>query len=154
METKKTLGIDDILFNEYWPSPQPQWDAIGISKDGTIILVEAKAHPDEIDENGRNSTGDSGKSLKLIKKRIKETFGIDDSILYKKYYQLTNRYCFLNKLLAESKKVELIYLYFINDVSYKPSSKAQYESYLDRGFRKDVIVPKHLLKHTHNGILY
>lgn len=74
---------------------------------------------------------------------------MDDSVLYKKYYQLANRYCFLNKLLNESKKVELIYLYFTNDVSYKPSSKAQYESYLDKGFRKEVVVPEHLLKHTH-----
>jgi hypothetical protein len=33
---------------EYWPRRGPQWDALGVSDQGDILLVEAKAHLEEM----------------------------------------------------------------------------------------------------------
>ena len=133
-----------INWNEFWPSRQSQWDGIGIAPDGTIILVEAKAHSDEIDHNGTDKTGATGRSLELIKSRIYEAFDSENEKLINNYYQLANRFTFLNKLLDEGEKVLLVFLYFINDVTHICSTKDEYEKYLNNGFRKDVKIPTKL----------
>ncbi len=34
--------------SDFWPSQGPQWDALGCGENGTVVLVEAKAHVAEI----------------------------------------------------------------------------------------------------------
>ena len=139
-----SLFRGDINWEDFWPSRQSQWDGIGIAPDGTILLVEAKAHCDEIDHFGKDKTKASGKSLELIKTRIFEAFKCENEKLINNYYQLANRFTFLNKLIDEGEKVLLVFLYFVNDVSYIKSSKEDYEEYLNNGFRKDINIPAKL----------
>lgn len=39
---------DRIRLNEFWPNGGPHWDALGKGNDGSIFLVEAKAHISEM----------------------------------------------------------------------------------------------------------
>ena len=43
----RCLGVDRLpncSLAEFWPSRGPVWDALGVSQEGRLILVEAKAH--------------------------------------------------------------------------------------------------------------
>lgn len=65
------LGLNDMLWY-YWPSRQPQWDAIGIAPDSPLILVEAKAHKKEVESSIKAT---SNKSIELITQSINELLG-------------------------------------------------------------------------------
>jgi len=43
------LGIDlpKCKLSEFWPRGGPQWDGLGRADDGTVFLIEAKAHISE-----------------------------------------------------------------------------------------------------------
>src|SRR5690349_3357421 len=43
----RCLGIDSLPHRQladFWPNGGPVWDALGVSTEGTRVLVEAKAH--------------------------------------------------------------------------------------------------------------
>src|SRR5436309_12467022 len=44
------VGVGDLSerLSEYWPQRGPQWDALGRTSAGDILLVEAKAHIAEL----------------------------------------------------------------------------------------------------------
>jgi hypothetical protein len=44
------LGIDEPArpLREFWPARGPQWDALGKTSEGAVVLVEAKAHIAEL----------------------------------------------------------------------------------------------------------
>lgn len=126
----------------FWPSRQPQWDAIGIAPDSTLILVEAKAHTSEIEGKG---TGAKGESLLQIQKEIESVMG-NDPIWMKDYYQTANRILFLSKVkkhYGEKRKVLLVFLNFINDVTLTPESIDTWEDYIDK-MKSDHNLPKEL----------
>ncbi len=54
----------------------------------------------------------------------------NNSIWLKKYYQTANRYVFLDKMLKAGKKTCLVFLNFINDVSYKTEPQNVWDEYL------------------------
>ena len=61
------VNLDCVPLNKFWPRRGPQWDALGKTDDGQIILLEAKAH---IEEMVGTPTGASPQSLKLIRESL------------------------------------------------------------------------------------
>jgi hypothetical protein len=83
----------------------PQWDAIGIAEDSTLILVEAKAHTSEFKGSGCQAKAD-GPNRSKIKKTITQFLG-NDKVWMGKYYQTANRIVILKKLLEAGVKVSI-----------------------------------------------
>ena len=77
--------------HNFWPARGPQWDALGKTDNG-IILIEAKAN---IPEFISPACGASANSLERIRSSLKETqqyMGINPEYDWtNKYYQYTNR---------------------------------------------------------------
>lgn len=119
-------------FYDFWPSNQPQWDAIGITED-VIVLVEAKAHLQELNSN---LSAKSEKSKILINESMRRIYGKYYSNgnfgkWIRGYYQLGNRLTFLrnmNDLVeVEGRKVKLIFLNIINDPTHIPTSEVEWD---------------------------
>jgi hypothetical protein len=104
----------------FWPKNQPKWDAIGISPDDTLIMVEAKAHVNEFVSDKCRAT--KPHSRDIIEENIKDILG-HNPVWMNKYYQTANRMVFVNKLHNLGIKVLLVYLCFVNDVSHIPEDK-------------------------------
>ena len=130
------IGIPKSFY-DFWPSNQPQWDAIGMTKD-EIVLVEAKAHLQELNSN---LSAKSEESKMLINESMKKVFnkyfsnGNFDKWT-RGYYQLGNRLTFLkmmNDLLeADGRKVKLVLLNVVGDHTYRPTSETEWKkSYRD-----------------------
>lgn len=106
-------------FDEFWPSTgTPQnWDAVGkTSLSNTILLVEAKAHLDELD----SASGAGEPSLTQIRKTfemVRADLGISaPGDWTRRYYQLANRLFllwFLNRKLGL--RAKLVNVYFVGD---------------------------------------
>ena len=117
------LGIDlpSKRLREFWPNLGPQWDALAKTRNGRIILLEAKAN---IPEAVSPATGASPASRKLIEKSLSETkafLGVDQNIPWTgRLYQFTNRLAHLY-LLRELNGIDahLVFTYFVGDDDVK-----------------------------------
>lgn len=103
----------------FWPSRGPQWDALGRGPSGELVLVEAKAHVEELLSPGARAA--SADSLRLIKASLLETangFGAASGAVdwSQRFYQYTNRLAHAY-LLHELNGIAtlLVFLYFIGD---------------------------------------
>lgn len=111
------IHLPKTSLKEFWPNLGPQWDALGKTRNGRIILLEAKANIPEVISP---ATGAGSKSRILIEKSISETqafLGIDQDIPWtEKLYQYTNRLAHLY-LLRELNGIDahLVFAYFIGD---------------------------------------
>ena len=109
------LSVDGLVMplNEFWPKSGPRWDGLARTKDGKLILVEAKAHIDEaVDFRSKASTI----SLSRIEKRLDEAKAAfnasKDACWHMPFYQMANRLAHLYYLAEINKKDA--YLVFIN----------------------------------------
>jgi hypothetical protein len=113
----------------YWPSGGPQWDALGVTSGGTVLLVEAKAH---IAEMCSPSSSASETSLSLIKLRLDETAEAlraqsKRADWHVVFYQLANRLAHLHWLRTQSVDARLVLVNFLNDEEMAgPSSAAEW----------------------------
>jgi len=151
----KDLGFEKRLIKNWWPSgsPQPQWDAIGKTENGTIILVEAKAHIGETRTSCRASDKSKMKildSFKLLHKELEAKTDFDEvkDIWLNEYYQTANRLLFLqnlNKYLdsdyvnnyfnpLKKSKVLLVFLNFVG-TEYKKTSEKEWNEHTDEMIR-------------------
>ncbi len=130
----KKIGLkaDMIDLYSFWPGRGPQWDALAVTDDGKIILVEAKANIKEIFTSIRAQ----GKSLCLIKdsfQRVQNDLKIQGNDCWAdKFYQYANRLAHLWFLRVKHKKsVFLLFVYFIGDQSVDgPQTKEEWEAAL------------------------
>lgn len=127
------LQLTQRPLNTFWPARGPQWDALGLGRDGRVILIEAKAHLAEIDSP---PTQASGRSLTLIKRSLKETAdGLGASPREdwtEKYYQYANRlaHAYLLQNL-NGIPVTLAFVNFVGDASVSgPNSRSEWEDTL------------------------
>lgn len=117
--------------SSFWPRRGPQWDGLGKTKNGSVLLVEAKAHLSEI-KSPASQAGDM--SRKLIEKSFKEVksfLGVElDADWSGLYYQYANRIAHLY-FLHELNKIPayLIFLCFINDKEMNgPASESEWNT--------------------------
>lgn len=109
------ISLQHRALRTFWPSSGPQWDALGKTNRGDILLVEAKAHIGELKSDCVAGTS----SLTLIQRSLAEAGRYFESTTTtewsKTYYQYANRLAHLY-LLRELNRLPawLIFLYFIN----------------------------------------
>lgn len=116
--------------DSFWPRGGPQWDALGRTRDGAVVLVEGKAHLNELYSP---ATMASESSLPLIRASLAEAAaalrvapGYDWS---KQFYQYANRLAhawWLDQLNAIPTK--MVFVYFIGDGDVNgPGTRAQWD---------------------------
>lgn len=133
---------------EFWPDRGPQWDALGISSNDTVYLVEAKAHLKELSST---CGAKSGRSLDFIHRALdgtKRAVDVDISTDWLTgFYQYANRLAHLKFLQGHGVKAYLVFVYFLNDDDmHGPSSKEQWqrelaEVYRHLGLSPDLVIP-------------
>jgi SpoVK/Ycf46/Vps4 family AAA+-type ATPase len=123
------FNFDKNTFSSWWSfSRQPQWDAIGKTENGAIILVEAKAHLRETESKCKASAQSYEKiqeALKITHNKFSARTPFDEEIWMNKYYQTANRLLFWNSLNPTHKAI-LVFLNFVN-VPRSPTSKNEWD---------------------------
>ncbi|MER8802072.1 hypothetical protein [Mesorhizobium sp. M0998] len=115
---------------EFWPRRGPQWDALGKTSSGSILLVEAKAHIGEICSPGSSA---SALTRLIIERSLEATadgMGAKPKAPWIEiFYQLANRYAHLNFLRTNGVNAWLILVNFIDDTEMNgPSSAAEWRA--------------------------
>ncbi|MDB5507113.1 MAG: hypothetical protein JWR75_1751 [Devosia sp.] len=113
---------------EFWPSLGPQWDALGRNAGGQVLLVEAKAHIEEICSPG---TMASAPSAILIEQALAATISAVRATPRapwgRTFYQLANRLAHLHFLRQHDVDAHLILLNFTGDAEMGgPTTKAEW----------------------------
>lgn len=141
------LGVMNRIkcpLREFWPRGGPQWDALGIAKNGEVLLVEAKAN---IPELGSHMKARAASSIAKIERSLNEVrtwLKCEPRIDWKYgYYQYVNRIAHLYYLMVKNEiNAWLINIYFIGDRSVDgPRTK---DEWLDaiRGMKADLGLDK------------
>lgn len=112
------LGVRErCALETFWPRGGPQWDALGIAATGDLVLVEAKAHVNEL-YSPASGAGDG--SLLVIQTALTNAasaLGVPPGHDWsKQFYQYANRLAhghFLNSISRVNAK--LVFVYFVGD---------------------------------------
>ncbi len=142
------LELRSCPLARFWPTRGgPNWDGLAKTDLSQVLLVEAKAHVEEIKEKGSGAS--SQKSIDKINCSLKETqkfLGADLLADWSKYphYQYANRLAHLY-FLSEKNCIDayLLMIYFLNDEDMGgPDSIGQWEAAIrthheGMGLRKD-----------------
>lgn len=111
------LDLPELVpaLKSFWPPGGPQWDALGKGRGGTVILVEAKAHFDEL----TSDCGAGERSRALIEAsltRTKQSLGAPTTADWTRhYYQYANRLAHLAFLRKQGVNTLLVFVYFYGD---------------------------------------
>lgn len=111
------LNPKEIQLDKFWPKQGPQWDALGKTKSGKVLLVEAKANIPEIVSDRTKAKNRSKCLIDYSLNETKQFLNINNEADWSgKFYQYTNRIAHLYFLREKSKKpTYLINIYFIGD---------------------------------------
>ncbi len=115
----KQVGVEPSLksLSDFWPKRGPQWDALSTFGERGVILVEAKAHVDEMLSPPSQASPDSLNKIKKALNKTKRFYqarpGCDWT---KRFYQYVNRLAHLY-FLRELNGIDayLVFVYFLND---------------------------------------
>ena len=151
----KKLGVrlDCVPLNRFWPRSGPRWDALGKTDSGQVILLEAKAH---VEEMNSDCQAKSAKSLALIRESlesVKSHVGArSDADWMTSFYQHANRLAHLYLLRTlNGIPAFLVDLHFLNaddmdcDGRSVPKTVAEWEDAINCQERDLGIRPKHAL---------
>lgn len=136
------LNYENVL--KIWKKEWPQrgtvmnWDLVGYTIQNNIktwILVEAKAHLDELENYCKATSSISIEKIKTALSNAAKNNGIvisDEKPWTKRFYQFANRIYVLDLLKRNGVNAKLINLYFIGDMISKnrksPKSKNEWQS--------------------------
>ena len=123
-EWKKEKGV----LGGFWPRQGPKWDALAVvqGKNGHkgLLLVEAKAHVNEMRSKIKAVDDKSKKLIESTLEEAKQKFGSEASldIWLNHYYQLANRLAYLY-ILNEKIGIPtwLVFCNFVDDGTHKPT---------------------------------
>ena len=101
----------------FWPERGPQWDALGVDTSGTAILVEAKAHLDEIFSTPTQAGEASKQKIQLALKETENYLGVKSTCDWSgRFYQYANRLAHLYLLHAVNHvDAYMVFVYFVGD---------------------------------------
>ena len=116
---------------DFWPAMGPQWDALGLSDKGDVLLVEAKAHVEEMCTNPCGAEADT--SLHKIEHALAVTqracHAAPRASWTQLFYQLGNRLAHLYFLRNEGVDAWLVLVDFIGDVEMNgPMAPAEWDA--------------------------
>jgi hypothetical protein len=112
------VGASDLKqeLSRFWPAKGPQWDALGISQKGDIVLVEAKAHVGEICSPPCNASPQSFRKIAAaLKETAQEIGAVPRAPWDSAFYQYANRLAHLHFLRKHGKPAWLVLIYFVGD---------------------------------------
>jgi hypothetical protein len=103
----------------FWPARGPQWDALGRTSSGKLLLVEAKAHIGELLSTPCQAAGTSLKAIRASIDRVKRALAPRSQTDWcAVYYQYTNRLAHLYFLRTMNDlPAYLVFLYLTGDTS-------------------------------------
>ena len=124
------LGELSDALAQYWPQRGPQWDALGVSNRGDVLLVEAKAHVAEM-------CSPATQASRTSRVKIEAALATTAQALHAKpraawtdvFYQLANRLAHLKFLRNSEVPAWLILVNFIGDADMKgPRTAAEWDA--------------------------
>lgn len=126
---KLEIRLEKNSLDEFWPARGPQWDALGKTSLGKVLLVEAKSHiPELISSLQAERTESKAKiqrSLEATKLAFSSHADVDWS---KRFYQYTNRLAHLRLLRMNDVPAYLVFVYFVNDAEMRgPSTASEWQ---------------------------
>jgi len=127
------VKLEKMPLAQFWPERGPQWDALGKSSGGKLLLVEAKSH---ISELISKSKAQDEASMKKIQESLEETGRYLNSRVNaawsESFYQYTNRLAHLYLLRKNELPAYLVYVYFLNDVEMEgPATFYEWEGAIE-----------------------
>lgn len=149
----EVLGLDRLKddLRKFWPSRGPQWDALGVTSDGKVILVEAKAHLSEM----LSSCAAGPRSREIIDRALRSTKAFyraeSSSDWTKGYYQYANRMAHLNFMRQHHVDAHLVFIYFLNVEDVRgPNSATEWDEALDDCYSKLGLAKKRSIDCVHS----
>jgi len=108
---------------DFWPKRGPQWDALGKSSSGKLLLVEAKSHIRELISTMQAKDHDSARKIRKSLQETKRFLGSKAEFDWScGFYQYVNRLAHLYLLRENRLQAHLLFVYFINDLEMKGST--------------------------------
>ena len=114
---------------DFWPARGPRWDALGRTKSGHLILVEAKAHESEVASDCAATGAMAQARITKSLREVREHYGAEPGCDWMRgYYQYANRLAHLY-LLREVNGIPatLVFLYLCGDSKNGVASRASWD---------------------------
>jgi hypothetical protein len=144
----RLVGLERLAeeLRRFWPERGPQWDALAVSSDGRVLLIEAKAHVAEMVSScgaGAVSRERIEQTLNECKRRVGARAESDWGV---SYYQYANRLAHLQFLRDQGIRAELVFVYFVGDPDMGSTTLAEWAAGIDAcydhlGFDADSAIP-------------
>lgn len=108
---------ENIRITDFWPKGGPHWDALGKASDGSVFLIEAKAHISEMVSTPSQAGEDPLKIIRFKLERTKQFIHARADVDWTlHFFQYANRLAHLHFLRFDKKlPVFLVFIYFIGD---------------------------------------
>ena len=148
------LGLPRLesALRDFWPQRGPQWDALALSDNGDVLLIEAKAHIDELCSPGTAASEESRARIEAALDRAISACGAKPKVKWTEaFYQLANRLAHLHFLRANGVPAWLVLVNFVRDSEMKgPNAQAEWEAayrvvHHVMGLRADHPLSRHVL---------
>lgn len=111
---------------EFWPPRGPQWDALGRSRSGAVILVEAKSHIAEFCTPGTSAGVASRTRIADRLGEVAMALGSRDGARWcDRFYQYANRIAHLHFLRAAGVDARLLLVGFLDDIGMDGPTSAE-----------------------------
>lgn len=150
--------LEDALA-AYWPARGPQWDALGVTSSGGVLLVEAKAHIAEMCSPGTAAAGESRKRIKRVLDAEAVELGADPKRAdwAEHFYQLANRLAHLHFLRKQGVEAWLVLVGFLGDREMRgPTNREAWEAAYEVAFHVMGLHRRHALAphvvHVHPSV--
>jgi hypothetical protein len=126
------VGLSHLLpqLKAFWPRKGPQWDALGLSASGDVLLVEAKAHLREFCSEGTGASAASRAKIETALNATARALGAKPRGAWTTtFYQLANRLAHLWFLREHGVKAWLVLMNFVGDADVGgPESAAEWDA--------------------------
>jgi len=115
---------------DFWPERGPQWDALGLSDKGDVLLIEAKAHIDELCSPGTTAGEASRARIEAALARVADAHDVTARAAWADvFYQLANRLAHLHLLRAQGVPAWLVLVNVVGDSEmHGPATAAEWEA--------------------------
>lgn len=131
-----------------WPSRGPQWDALGKTSRGDVLLVEAKAHIAEMCSPGTSASSDSRMLIEATLAEVAQQLGASPARApwADHFYQLANRLAHLHFLRKHEVPSWLVLVNFLGDDEMRgPTSRDAWEAAYEVAFHVMGLPKRHAL---------
>lgn len=112
------LGVSNLRvpLREFWPKSGPRWDGLARTASNKLIVVEAKAYPEEAVDFGTRARGKSRELIMTSLEDAKIAFGASAAADWMApFYQYANRLAHLHFLVQKNQlDAYLVFLLFAN----------------------------------------